>query len=393
MEELTFSVFDHGPGSIASMQELLKKFEQQEGIRVRLEVLGWDVGWPRMVEVALYQHGPDVSQIGNTWVMDFVHMNALEPFSAEEINTITDGMRFFEPSWNSCVTATDNQRQVWAIPWSGDVRVMYYRRDLLAQAGIDESTAFENAESIENTLKSLKQNGVNTPLAIQTLFSRISVHNLASWVWGAGGDFLSPDSKHVLFHQEPALSGIQSYFRLGKYLGPNPLRDDGQADEEFWSGRAAMTLSGYWVMRDPRMPETVQANMRLTQLPGVSFVGGHNLVVWKHSRHRKAAIRLLKFLGSQAAEPFIYPNFGLPLRESGWTASPFDSPNFGIFRSALHAGRSFPTGRLWGLVEKRLAELMPVLWQEVLQNPQQADSIIKTQIGNIANRLEMAISN
>jgi hypothetical protein len=43
------------------------------------------------------------------------------------------------------------------------------------------------------------------------------------------------------------------------------------------------------------------------------------------------------------------------------------------------------------LVEKRLTEVLPNLWSEVLQAPEKSDEIVETQIRNLANRLEMAI--
>ena len=392
MGELVFSVFEHGSGSIARMRELLSEFEEQEKIRVRLETIPWDVSWSRLVEVALYHNGPDVSEIGNTWVMDFFHMNALDPFTRDEINLITDGARFFEPAWDSCVTPSDGMmRSVWAIPWSGDVRVVYYRRDLLAKAGVDESTAFQDAAAFTNTLKRLRESGVPTPLAMQTRFSHISVHNLAAWIWGAGGDFISADSRKILFHQDASLEGIKSYFRLGRYLGAQSLLDDTQADQMFWSGEAAVLMSGYWVIRESRMLPNVWQNLGVTRLPGIPFVGGQNLAIWKHSRQRNSAVRLLRFLSSQAVEQGVYPNFGLPIRENGWSSPPFNSPQYDIFRALLDSGRSFPNGRLWGLVEKRLTEVLPNLWSEVLQAPEKSDEIVETQIRNLANRLEMAI--
>ena len=50
------------------MQNWLQDFEKQQGIRVRLQLIAWDVAWSRLVEFALSHHGPDVSQIGNIWV-------------------------------------------------------------------------------------------------------------------------------------------------------------------------------------------------------------------------------------------------------------------------------------------------------------------------------------
>ena len=75
MEEITFSVFEHGAGSVENLPALLQQFEQQFGVRVHLDVISsWEKGWSRLVEMALYHEGPDVSEIGDTWVGDLVRM-------------------------------------------------------------------------------------------------------------------------------------------------------------------------------------------------------------------------------------------------------------------------------------------------------------------------------
>lgn len=392
MIELTLSVFEHGTASIERLKERLRTFETEQGIRVHVETMGWDSGWPRLIEVALRQDGPDVSEIGNTWVMDFVHMNALRPFMRDEIGKITGGARFFEAAWKSCITSEGAERTIWAIPWAGDVRAVYYRRDILQQAGIDEKQAFSDAQAFADTLQTLQAHGIATPLSFATLRSRLSVHNLASWVWGAGGDFISEDGRRTLFTQNETLAGFKAYFALGRYFGTQPWRDEAASDEMFWSGQAAVTVSGYWLMQEPRMSEQVRPHMGMTRLPGVPFVGGHNLAIWKHTRQPRLAVELIKFLSSPEIEPDIYPNFGLPIRDNAWSVPPFDSPAYQVFRQSLDTGRSFPNVRLWGLVEKRLTEMIPETWKQAIQNPDQVEAVVKTQVERLATRLDVAIN-
>lgn len=392
MTELTLSVFEHGTASIERLKERLREFETEQNVRVHVETMGWDTGWPRLIEVALRQDGPDVSEIGSTWVMDFVHMNALRPFMRDEISKITGGARFFEATWKSCIASDGLERTIWAIPWAGDVRAVYYRRDLLEQAGVDETTAFTDARSFASTLDALQRHGVAIPLSLPTLRSRLSVHNLASWVWGAGGDFISEDGRRTLFTQQKTQEGFKTYFSLGRYLGDQPWRDEAASDEMFWSGQAAVTVSGYWLMQEPRITEPVRENLGITRLPGVPFVGGNNLIVWKHTRQPRLAVELIKFLSSPESAQDMYPNFGLPIRENGWSTPPFDRPEYQVLRQSFGDGRSFPNVRLWGLVEKRLTEMIPETWKQVIQNPNQVETIVEAQLARLATRLDTAIN-
>lgn len=54
-------------------------------IHIRLRRLAWDTAWSDLVKVALYGDGPDVSEIGSTWLGDLGAMNALRLFDKADI--------------------------------------------------------------------------------------------------------------------------------------------------------------------------------------------------------------------------------------------------------------------------------------------------------------------
>jgi multiple sugar transport system substrate-binding protein len=116
--------------------------------------------------------------------------------------------------------------------------------------------------------------------------------NIASWVWGAGGDFVTPDGKRTVFSQPAAQKGVRAYFALGKYL---PLRVRGlnglEPDTQFLNdAETAMTMSGPWLFQAARA--NLLDDLGAALPPGPSFVGGSYLVVWKHSAKADAARRL-----------------------------------------------------------------------------------------------------
>ena len=107
----------------------------------------------------------------------------------------------------------------WAVPWWADTRVIYYRRDLWAQAGVDMTqAAFDTPEHLTQTLGQLQAAGVPIPWVVPTHQSRMTVHNVAGWVWGAGGDFVADDGRHVVFEQPEAQAGICAYLDLARFL-------------------------------------------------------------------------------------------------------------------------------------------------------------------------------
>ena len=47
---------------------MLREFESQTNIHVKLKEMTWGDAWSELVKVGLYRSGPDVSEIGSTWL-------------------------------------------------------------------------------------------------------------------------------------------------------------------------------------------------------------------------------------------------------------------------------------------------------------------------------------
>src|SRR5687767_4463404 len=341
MEEIVFSVFGPGKEAFSNLETLLRQFEQERQIRVRLEVLAWSEGWKQQVDSAIYSSGPDLSHTGSTWVKDLARMNALRPFSVGEINKITAGKHYFPLSWSGVrsIESDDNQT-IWAVPLVSGVRVVYYRRDLLKKAGVDESTAFQTIANFENTLAKLKAGGHETALALSTLPANVNLQNLASWIWSSGADFFDADGTNLTIDSPQALEGIKAYFRLGRYLGNSRLNQE-YSDNLFEGGQAAILMSGYMNVTD--IPtQVVRENLGIASVLGNSFVGSDDLVVWQHTRHPEAALELIQFLTQIESGKFLFPSWGLPPYQEGWDHESFDRPDHETQVEAMQNGRSFP---------------------------------------------------
>ena len=64
----------------------LDKFEQQTGITVKLEVIGWADLLNRILAATTSGQGPDVLNIGNTWSASLQATGALLPFDATNVH-------------------------------------------------------------------------------------------------------------------------------------------------------------------------------------------------------------------------------------------------------------------------------------------------------------------
>ncbi|HTX92792.1 MAG TPA: extracellular solute-binding protein [Anaerolineales bacterium] len=393
MEEITFSIFNHGQAALGGLQALLREFERQHKIHVHLDMIPtWSIGWTRLVQAAIYHNGPDVSEVGNTWTGDFARMEALRPFESEEIGRISQGGQYIENVWVGGSRNENNSGEIFAIPWSGDTRVVFYYRDILEKAGIDEAGAFKDFDRFEQTLAKLQAQSSAIPLTLPTRHSHLTIHNIASWVWGAGGDFLTPDGTGLAFTTPEAMEGCKRYFRLRRFLSAEDHgMEESQSNDEFWSGKAAVSLTGYWVLSDENTTPEVRGRLGAAPAPGVPFVGGHDLVVWNHTSHPAASLELIRFLHSDEVGRVIYPSCGLPISENGWANPPFDSGLFPVFKEALQKGRGFK-GRLWGMLEKRLADVYADIWEEIIRQPEERlDIIIETHLNELARHMQLSM--
>lgn len=396
MQELELAVFDHGDVAREKLAKLLLRFESDKKVHVNLEVIPWRGAWSQMVSYALYKHGPDVAEVGSTWVSDLYRMDALRPYTSQDISSFGGKEHFLENCWRVETTADDSftPETIWSVPWTADTRAIFYRRDLLHAAGIEETTAFKDAIEFEKTLVKLHACGFESPLVIPTVRSRLTIHNIASWIWGSGGDFANKDFSEVAFVKPEAMKGITQYFRLGRFLPKTQKSiEEAEVNDRFVAGKAAVTIGGHWLMWDQRFPPEVRENIGLAVVPGTPFLGGEHLVIWKHSFHPELAAQLIRYLVNSEYGLSLFPDVGLPASLSGLTRPPFTTdPHYQIFAESLRRGRVLPVTPLWGMVENRLTDTFPLIWQAVLEEEApDVEAILREYLLPVARRLNITL--
>ena len=392
-QELELSIMD---ASSVHIQPLLDQFAAKEHIQVRVRLLSWDSAWSDLMRMALYGDGADVSEIGSTWVGDLVAMQALRPFADDDLALLGGTGAFLPTAWKGAHLI--GQAQAWAIPWLTGARLLFFRRHLLERAGVDESTAFATAAQLDRTLGRLQAAGVAVPWTVPIGSTHTTLLNVASWVWGAGGDFVTPEGDRTLFSQPQALAGLAAYFGLARYLAPAVRRMTGDApDQQFLHDpQTAVTVSGPWLFGAVREQGAAELPPQLgvSLPPGPSFVGGSYLAIWKYSPRYEAALKLIRFL-TQAPQQVRYAErVGLlPVTHEAVAAPPFATdPLWQLTIRGVETGRSFPVTRSWGMLEYRLVATLRTIWTETLANPQRdLEAALKKQLDPLAERLDQLL--
>ncbi len=398
MVELELSMMLHHQQVKEVMKPLLDEFERQTRVRVHLQTYDWSVGRSELNRVALYHHGPDVSEIGSTWAGDLIAMNALRPFSAADIARIGKPEDFLPTSWETCHILGDPT--TWCIPLLGDCYFIYYRKDILAKAGIDETTAFSTHAAMEQTAAQLEQAGVEIPvLPIFSYDRHGSLHTLASWVWSAGGDFYTADGKRVLFDASPNIEAIQAFFRFHAHLSTaSAKRIYASANGGLYeNGEAAITLGTltYQQGSSSRIAPIVKENWGVAGLPGTHFVGGTNLIVWKHTRYEEAALDLVQYLTDPAVSVQFASSFSkIPPRHMLLSrASLLPGTEWAIMADSLRSGRTYHPIPLLGLIEDRLSTALLMAGRKLYENPKgnNLNQLLRETLTPIAHKLNLTL--
>lgn len=361
---------------LSTMQQLqalgLADFERETRTRIRHHQIPWTSAWSSLLDIAVHMKGPDVSEIGSTWLGSLAGMNALRPFQPAELDSLAPTRTFAPSLWTGC--QVDRQPNVLAVPFTADTRLIHYRRDLLQKAGVDEVTAFQTPEHMAETLERLRRSGVETPLTMPTTMTVFQ--NLASWVWGAGGHFRSEDGHRLSLDTPQALNGSLQFFGLHRWMSPAAQGlEVGASDALFRQGQAAVALSGQWlyfqIVHGRQGAPEVAENLGLAQVPGVPFVGGTCLVVWKYALRDREAVSLVNHLTRYETQRRLFQqNWAIPVRADLLESAEFKAdPHLAQIAGSIRSGRCLHISYRWAAVETRLSAVLNGLWADLFANP------------------------
>ncbi|HSS28869.1 MAG TPA: extracellular solute-binding protein, partial [Usitatibacter sp.] len=117
------------------VSQLLPEFERRNpGVRVAIQQLPWTAAHEKLLTAFAGDTLPDLCQLGNTWVPELAELGALEPLetrvaASSEIRQAD----YFPGIWSTNLV----DGALRGIPWYVDTRLLFYRKDILAQSGFD----------------------------------------------------------------------------------------------------------------------------------------------------------------------------------------------------------------------------------------------------------------
>jgi multiple sugar transport system substrate-binding protein len=387
------------------MEAELIRFGKDKNQSVKLSKFGWEDIWRELLNTAIYRRGADIAEIGSTWLESLVAMDALNPFSARDIYQIGSQDVFFPAAWQNVVA--NSQKDIYAIPFRADARVVFYWKDLFEKASVDSSQAFSSDAAMVQAFTRLQEAGIAGWIA-PTSHTHNSVYDIAAWVWGAGGDFISLDGKRTEINSLEARHGAHNYFDLLRFM---PQQDapftDSSVLELFFARKAASIVAGPWLLNSLRMQKSADELAQILPLlgtallPGPAFIGGTVLVRWKHSLYPTESVELIRRLTSPEFQAeYCHISGLLPVRQDRWSNEfILSNEHLSTFNQALQTGRGLPPTPLWGMIEDRLSKAIATIWQDIYaanqpgKSPDSLDEIIAKHFEVFATRLDVTLSS
>ncbi|MED5621984.1 sugar ABC transporter substrate-binding protein [Ideonella sp. BN130291] len=302
--------------------ELLPDFQRENpGLRVRVEQLPWTAAHEKLLTAFAGDATPDLAQMGNTWLPEMDALRALAPLT-EWVDT------------RSAVPAADHFPGIWqtnligqrlvGIPWYVDTRLLFYRSDLLRDAGFDAPP--RTWDEWRRMQQALHQGTVRTPM----LLPLNEFEPLLALALQQGEPLLREGGRFGNFSSAGFRRALGFYLQMFERGWAPPANNNEVANvsQEFARGRFAFYITGPWNIGEfrRRLPAGMQGRWNTAPLPGpdgpgASTAGGSSLVIFQRSKRKADAARLVEYLCRPTVQQRFYALTGnLPPRRSSWQA-------------------------------------------------------------------------
>lgn len=368
-----------------------RKPEDQVRIRIQFiswlqaeKALNWAVDHPK--------DRPDLVQMPSTWTAYYASEGLLFPIDdiAQEAGAY---VRYPRAILESC-RIDGKEYGLYALPWTLDCRVYYYRKDDFQSAGFNDLStreAFSRVSRLRDACEKVKAKtgserdvlGITTSGTDWTI-----IHDLAPWIWRRGGAYVQkgPHGWRSGLMDTATREGLWDYIRFAMQFASLPAKPEeaqigADMDDGFWhSDRQEYSLisTGQWVIsRILRLPQE-QMECYGTMAPlfsdrgsPVTYIGGSNLSLIDkrpQSNRSHAAQALLKYLATEEDTQVLLADLsgGIPSLRDALSRQAETKPLYNPVLEAIEFNQKeyYPSIPEWKAIEIVLKRTLGEIWVE-----------------------------
>lgn len=336
------------------VQTLLPGFEQQHpDVRVKVQMIPWTAAQEKLITAYASDNLPDAFQLGNTWIPQFVALNAIEKLNSwiTRSHSIRQD-NYFPGIWNTNII----DQSLYGIPWYMDTRVLFYRTDILRKAGFDlPPRTWEELYRVSKIIKDRHNDDEHYAIYLPTNeWAPFVIFGLQ-----AGAKLLKDDNCYGNFCSPEFKKAFRYLIRFHREkLAPIGISRVSNVYQAFADGYFAMYISGPWNVKEFKrwMKSTLSDKWMTAPLPapdvhypGVSLAGGSSLVISRKSRHKEAVWKFFEYLSDPAVQiKFFRLSSDLPAVRSAWQDSLLENdPYMKAFYEQFHRVVATPKIAEW----------------------------------------------
>jgi multiple sugar transport system substrate-binding protein len=303
--------------------ELLPQFTRAHpDVAVRVQQLPWTAAHQKLLTAFAGDATPDVCLLGNTWIPEFVALKALEPLDGSLAHSdVVQREDYFPGIWDTNVVGG----ALYGVPWYVDTRLLFYRRDLLARAGFPEPP--RTWQEWSRSLAAIKE--LVGPERYSVLLPLNEFEPLMVLALQQGEPLLRDGGRYGNFESPGFQRAFAYYLEMFRRHWAPPVSSTQISNvwEELGRGYYSFYINGPWNIGEfkRRLPPAQQGSWMTAPMPGpdgpgASVASGASLVIFRRSRHKEDAWRLVEFLSAPQVQQRFYDLTGdLPPRRSSWS--------------------------------------------------------------------------
>jgi N,N'-diacetylchitobiose transport system substrate-binding protein len=379
-----------------------KQFPQYKNTKVAVDWIPWGnrvTDWTNALTSG--KGGPDITELGNTDTPGIAAQGALANITSD-VHGWSNGPGIIAGNLANDTVSGD----VYAVPWFGGVRGIWYRKDQFAKAGIS-SPPTTWAQLLTDAKALMKAYPGSYGLGAPSDYTNAIV----SFIWGAGGQVATQRNGKWVGELTSAQSeaGLKFYADLylsqhvspSKYIGETELgapgATSGGSNEDFALGKLDLYLDGPWAQSElTAVSKKYAADWASFPIPSENgpnpapaFSGGSDLGVWVKSKNTRADWDLVSVMDSPAqATTFanaqgFFPEFTSKLSGGAYAGNPVMA---GFAKAAAYTQISPLNSKNWATADATDA-IIPTMMKSLMQGANFSATVSKanTQLQNVLN--------
>ncbi len=363
---------------------LIGEFEAENpGIHVDVQNIPWTAAHEKLLTAFAADGLPDLCQLGNTWIPEFATLGSLTPLRPYvDASTVVQPADYFQGIWDTNLI----EGELVGIPWYVDTRLLFYRKDLLRKAGFDRPP--RTWAQWETMLAAVKR--MQGPDRYAVLMPVNEFEQQLSFALQQPDPLLRDDGTRGNFRSagfRRALAFYENMFAQGWAPKISETQISNVWDE-FFNGFYVFYVSGPWNIREFKrlQPPGLAGEWGTAVLPGpdgpgAGIAGGTSLVIFRSSRHKQAAWKLIEFLSRPQIQRRFYHLIGdLPPRRSSWDDPALaNDPLAAPFRDQLERVKPTPKVLEW----ERIAQELRIVTEQVVRGGLGQDAAVRELDRNV----------